>query len=976
MFSIDAAERFTVRLVMLTGLITLGFIGDGSVSLVQGQAGYIEEVRSLDTNDAGLLNPAGLAYSFEANLFYIITANPGSPATINMMTPFEELLGSMTVNTSATVEPINIAFDNQNERLLLLDHAANELITIKAGPNGLLDPAATALTRFQVGALGLQQPSGMTVDPGNGVLFILDNAPDGATSQILRIEPDSQGGFDGATAINEGRVSRIDLQAAGLVQGRGLALNPSNEHLYGFKPADGKIYELSDSGQLIATLDLAPFDLADPQGLVFGLSGDLTDDPELINLYVADPGLVTEAQAEPGLAIYLPVVLKKSNPKENRNDEIQQNQAAPPLGRIVEFTLSGELMNTIRVPQDQPTIQAGLDAAQDGDLVLVSPGTYAEQLVMSAKTVTLASEFYTTGDVNDIDQTIIDGQGGPAVIEVAKSVGPETKITGFTIQNGSDGISASAKLHILNNRFTGNGDAIDYQSGGGICRNNVFENNKDDAIDLDGPTEAIIENNVIRNNGDDGIEIRLHKYSGPRLNIIIRHNLITDNDEDGIQLIDYEDLSDRTFLIERNLIKNNRKVGLGLMDKGDTKEDFRAASIPERIHLFNNTFIDNPYAVTGGDNLIALHNLLVNATVTALKDVDGDSVTAYNLFWGNHTDSQGSKIDTNTTLFTDPLLDGTDQLQSGSPAIDAGTAQYRLAGSEIVLDLPPGAYLGPAPDLGAFEWMSTGEPKPAVLVGTGDIARCSYDEDQATAKLLDKIPGIVFTLGDHAYPDGSDDEFNDCYDPTWGRHQARTRPTPGNHDYHTPGAAGYFNYFGAAAGERGKGYYSYNHGAWHIIALNSECQAVGGCERDSPQGQWLQADLAANPGICTLAYWHKPRFSSGRHGGSSTVQDFWELLYEAGAEVVLSSHDHNYERFAPQDPDGVADPDRGIRQFVVGTGGAGLYAFDSIQPNSEARNNDTHGVLKLTLHPTGYDWEFVPVAGQSFTDWGSASCSH
>jgi len=200
----------------------------------------------------------------------------------------------------------------------------------------------------------------------------------------------------------------------------------------------------------------------------------------------------------------------------------------------------------------------------------------------------------------------------------------------------------------------------------------------------------------------------------------------------------------------------------------------------------------------------------------------------------------------------------------------------------------------------------------------------------------------------------------------------------GNHDYHTVGASGYYTYFGAAASPLDtnctsdcKGYYSYNLGAWHIIALNSEIDHAAG----SVQEQWLRADLAGNQNMCTLAYWHKPRFSSGTsHGNNSSFQPFWQALYDYGADVVLNGHDHEYERFAPQSPTGQADPTRGIREFIVGTGGAGLYSFSTIQPNSEVRNNTTYGVLKLTLHATSYDWQFVPIAGQTFTDVGSGNC--
>ncbi|MEJ2204146.1 MAG: metallophosphoesterase, partial [Gemmatimonadota bacterium] len=223
----------------------------------------------------------------------------------------------------------------------------------------------------------------------------------------------------------------------------------------------------------------------------------------------------------------------------------------------------------------------------------------------------------------------------------------------------------------------------------------------------------------------------------------------------------------------------------------------------------------------------------------------------------------------------------------------------------------------------------------------------------------------------NAYSDGTAANFSECYDPSWGRHKARTRPSPGNHDYHTPDAAGYFDYFGALAGEDRTGYYSYDLGSWHVISLNSEIDMDAG----SPQEQWLRADLAANPTACTLAYWHKPRFSSGdNHGSSSGPVPLWEALYEHHVEIVLNGHDHLYERFAPQTPDGTADPDHGIRQFTVGTGGGQLYDFGTPLPNSEARNNVAHGVLKLVLSPGSYQWEFVPVAGEAFMDSGVGTC--
>lgn len=258
----------------------------------------------------------------------------------------------------------------------------------------------------------------------------------------------------------------------------------------------------------------------------------------------------------------------------------------------------------------------------------------------------------------------------------------------------------------------------------------------------------------------------------------------------------------------------------------------------------------------------------------------------------------------------------------------------------------------------------------AVLVGAGDIATCTLQGDEQTAALLDNIAGDVFTAGDNAYPNGSPTEYANCYGPSWGRHKSRTHPAPGNHEYNTLGAGGYFGYFGAAAGDPTKGYYSYEMGPWHVVTLNSNIAMNTG----SPQEVWLRADLAAHPTRCVLAIWHHPRFSSGEHGDNLGTQELWQALYEAGADVVISGHDHIYERFAPQTATGELDQARGLRQFIAGTGGAEFYAIEAVKPNSEVRNGETRGVLKLTLFPDRYDWRFIPVAGASFSDAGSASC--
>jgi hypothetical protein len=265
--------------------------------------------------------------------------------------------------------------------------------------------------------------------------------------------------------------------------------------------------------------------------------------------------------------------------------------------------------------------------------------------------------------------------------------------------------------------------------------------------------------------------------------------------------------------------------------------------------------------------------------------------------------------------------------------------------------------------------------EPAVLVGAGDIADCrDLSGAEATAKLLEKIPGTVMAVGDLAYPDGTKENFV-CYNQTWGRVKARTRPAPGNHEFHSAGGTPYFEYFGAAAGDPKTGYYSYELGTWHVIVLNSECQDLGGCQPGSAEEKWLRADLAAHPAACTLAYWHKPLFSSGSaHGDDPEFRPFWQALYDANADVVVNGHDHDYERFAPQTPDAAPDAKRGIREFVAGTGGKNQRPFVAPHANSEVRNADGFGVLKLTLRPGSYDWQFIPEAGKTFTDSGSGTC--
>jgi len=287
--------------------------------------------------------------------------------------------------------------------------------------------------------------------------------------------------------------------------------------------------------------------------------------------------------------------------------------------------------------------------------------------------------------------------------------------------------------------------------------------------------------------------------------------------------------------------------------------------------------------------------------------------------------------------------------------------------------VPPSATPG-APVLPSLTPGPSGEAPSIVLTGAGDIADCSLAGAEKTSDILLQQQGWFFTAGDNAYADGSRVDYSACYAPTWGRVRDRTiLPAPGNHDWDTKGAQGYLDYFGPVAAPNGVTWYSRDLGAWHVVVLDSECEKVGGCGANSPQGRWLTQDLASSTAHCTLAIWHKPRFSSGEHGNDPDVGPFWEALHQAGAELVINGHDHDYERFAPMDPSGNEQRPAGIREIVVGTGGGDLRQFTHEARNSEFRQAGAWGVLRLTLHPANYDWEFLPADGQ-VADSGSALC--
>ena len=397
---------------------------------------------------------------------------------------------------------------------------------------------------------------------------------------------------------------------------------------------------------------------------------------------------------------------------------------------------------TIRIPADMNDIQSGVNQAVEGDTILVAPGEYYEHLLIHDKAIVLGSWYLITGDTSYIRKTIINGNNGNYVLNIANPGEGNLSIIGFTIRNGDDGITASkGEFELRHNIITACNDGIDYESGsGGRCYKNIFENNSDDGIDLDGAINIIIENNIIRNNDDDGIEIRLHKYSGPILSYNIIGNLIEGNDEDGIQLIDYPDISDRIFHIERNIIVNNKMAGLGCMSDGNTRENYEGANIPEPIFLVNNTIVNHRYGVTGGGKMIAINNIIIDSDMVAMKNVQENSIVSYCNFWENGTNFDNCNIDSTNMFYGDPTLDETFQIIDGSICINNGTAIF-IWQEDTVLNISPSNYNGSAPDIGAFEFEDRdSEPEPLNKIPN------NYVLDQNYPNPFNPITKIQFAL--------------------------------------------------------------------------------------------------------------------------------------------------------------------------------------------------------------------------------------
>lgn len=375
---------------------------------------------------------------------------------------------------------------------------------------------------------------------------------------------------------------------------------------------------------------------------------------------------------------------------------------------------------TRNVPSQYATIQAAINAAVNGDVVLLAPGLYKESVTITNKAITLASNFYTTGDTSYVRTTVIDGKGLGWVVKVMPTLMPT--LVGLTLQNASDGVRAYGKLRFLDGHITKTGDGIDYEGGaGGTVLRSLFDFNTDDGIDVDNAVIATIQDNMIQDNGDDGIEIRLQPYTGPRLYITIHRNTIARNQEDGIQLISSNIVTPRTIRIEGNLILSNRMAGIGMMCCENTIENFSGANLLEQVGIYNNTICGNDYGITGGDSTVVLNNLILQSKHVGMKNVNAGSYTAHNLLFGNTPNLMACNVDSATTLFDDPLLQSNWSVASQSPAMDYGLIVYEKDG-EVLWERDSDEYWGSAPELGAIETLAVTGVEPGEVDSRVELA--------------------------------------------------------------------------------------------------------------------------------------------------------------------------------------------------------------------------------------------------------------
>ena len=568
-------------------------------------------------------------------------------------------------------EPVGIAWHPEDGHVYVTDDDQKRIYRYVFDEDAAFGkPLTSAHTSFDG---RYTDPEGIAVDPLTGDLLVVSGTEG---ERVLRFRYDPEA--DTLRFVND-----FDI-GAHIADPEGIATHPGNGHV--FTVAKAGIAEFTTTGDFVQLFDYGFLDgtgitFVLPGGGTFAPTSDPNDPRDALSLYVTCRGIDNDRF-----------------PEENSLD-----------GGLAELRLIRErvLSAPIRVPEDYTTIQAAVVAASDGDTVLVAPGVYAGPVDLGAKRIALVSEHFLTRDPEAIMTTVIDGDGGEFVLRVGdpNQLGESGALVhGFTIRNGSDGITSTGVFDLAHCRVTATSDGIDYEHGGGTVRFCQFDHNRDDAIDLDGSTAALIEHCELVDNRDDGIEVRLHEHAGPdTLDIVIRDNLIARNGEDGVQLIGYDVETARRFRVEGNRIVDNAMAGVGLMSGANTKENYEAAPLPEQLVIVNNTFADNEHHITGGARVLAANNILVAARKAALVGLIGVSLVTRNLFWGNGVETERVLRMEGVLRGQPGFSEGSYRLRAGSRAIDAGMRSARWLGTSWLLAVPA-EIIGEGADLGALEW--------------------------------------------------------------------------------------------------------------------------------------------------------------------------------------------------------------------------------------------------------------------------------
>ncbi len=909
---------------------------------VKGSVNFVAElVQTIDTSAFSPPSPdtAGIAYINLSDRLLLSDPDVDEFPNFKGDNLFEITNNGGFITTTTTIsfsnEPTGIAYNPLYNHIFISDDDAREIYEIDSGIDNIFGTNDDSVTSFDTTIFNSYDPEGVAFDHLRGILFIVDKN----SAEVYGISPGDNGVFDGVSPGGDDQVTNFDTYNLGIQAPEGIAFNADTGNLYIVGNPPNMLAEITTAGDIVQLIDISAANADKPSGLAYGPGSQAQNTK---SIYITDRGVSINSDPNENDGKVYELTLP---PNENVHPEAIDDYASTIMytALTIDVAANDIDVNGNLAPTSANTTCAICLVPSNGNLINNFDGTFTYEPDLGfIGNDSFVYEICDTESLCDTASTTIS-------------------VTGKTIEVQ---VSASSD------------DAEEPSSGG---------------VNL---TSSDLE--LVFDKTEQTVGIRFNSVNIPQGAIIHQAYIQFQVDEVGADptslVIQAEAVDDATtFLSTGGNLSSRPRTTTSVIwspsswptvgEAGPDQQTPNIASLIQEIVNRPGWTPENSLAiiVSGtGKRVAEAFDGFPEGAPTLHVDYIGDAPLVKIISpKDGATFSEGSALN-----FTGIAVDTDDgDLSAGLSWESNIDGPIGIGGSIAINDLSVGDHTltVSVTDSGGTTGIDSVQisvlQNATVLVGAGDIANCNNLEDEETAKLLDNIAGTVFTLGDNAYPDGTENDFNDCYESSWGRHNARTRPALGNHDYDTPGAFAYFDYFGSRAGEVGKGYYSYDIGNWHIIVLNSECGAVGGCDIMSPQGQWLLADLEVNPRLCTLAYWHKPLYSSDiKHGNNSDMQDFWKLLYQAGADVVLNGHAHSYERYALQDPYGVADQVHGIREFIVGTGGTGLRQFGVIQPNSEIQEQNTFGVLKLTLNASSYDWEFIPIAGQTFTDTGSSSC--